>query len=109
MRRLQAVVVVIACALALLSASALPRDVRFPAENAFPEVAHRPDPNLALRQQIADTASGDIAYYRFGHGSPVVLQAGYRATVAEWDVAFLAALGEKHEVIAFDNRGVGRS
>jgi hypothetical protein len=109
MRRLQAVVVVIACALALLSASALPRDVRFPAENACPEVAHRPDPNLALRQQIGHTASGDIAYYRFGHGSPVVLQTGYRATVAEWDVAFLAALGEKHEVIAFDNRGVGRS
>jgi hypothetical protein len=75
MKPLQAVVVVIACALALLSASAPARDP-------------------ALRQQIAHTASGDIAYYRFGKGSPVVLQTGYRATVAEWDAAFLAAFGE---------------
>ncbi|MDB5834798.1 MAG: alpha/beta hydrolase [Caballeronia sp.] len=109
MRHLQAVVVVIACALALLSAPALAHDLQFPAENACPEVAHRPDRDPALRQQIAHTASGDIAYYRFGHGSPVVLQTGYRATVAEWDVAFLAALGEKHDVIVFDNRGIGRS
>jgi pimeloyl-ACP methyl ester carboxylesterase len=109
MRHLQAVAVVIACALALVSASVFARDVRFPAENACPDVAHRPDRNPALRQQIARTARGDIAYYRFGQGSPVVLQTGYRATVAEWDAAFLAALGEKHDVIVFDNRGVGRS
>ncbi|MFT4507901.1 alpha/beta fold hydrolase [Caballeronia sp. 15711] len=109
MRHLQAVVVVMACALALLSASAFARNVQFPAENACPDVANRPDRDPALRQQIAHTASGDIAYYRFGHGSPVVLQTGYRATVAEWDIAFLAALAEKHDVIVFDNRGVGRS
>ena len=109
MRRLQSVVVVIACALALASASVLAHDVRFPAENACPDVAHRPDRNPALRQQIAHTARGEIAYYRFGHGSPVVLQTGYRATVAEWDAAFLTALGGKHDVIVFDNRGVGRS
>ncbi|CAN7363177.1 alpha/beta hydrolase [Caballeronia sp. LjRoot34] len=112
MRHLQAVVVAIACALALLSASALARDIhdiQLPAESPCPDVAHRPDRDPALRQQIAHTPSGDIAYYRFGHGSPVVLQTGYRATVAEWDAAFLAALGEKHDVIVFDNRGVGRS
>ena len=109
MKHLQAVVVVIACALTLVSASALARDVRFPAENACPDGAHRPDRDPALRQQIAHTPRGDIAYYRFGHGSPVVLQTGYRATVAEWDAAFLAALGRQHDVIVFDNRGVGRS
>ena len=109
MKHLQAVVVVIACALALVPASALARDVRFPAENACPDVAQRPDRDPALRQQIAHTPRGDIAYYRFGHGSPVVLQTGYRATVAEWDAAFLAALGRQHDVIVFDNRGVGRS
>ena len=109
MRHLQAIAVQIACALMLVSASALARDVRFPAENACPDVAHRPDRDPALRQQIAHTPRGDIAYYRFGHGSPVVLQTGYRATVAEWDAAFLAALGKKHDVIVFDNRGVGRS
>lgn len=109
MNHLQAAVVVIACAMALLSTPALARDVRFPAENACPDVAHRPDRDPDLRQQIAHTARGDIAYYRFGHGSPVVLQTGYRATVSEWDAAFLAALGRQHDVIVFDNRGVGRS
>lgn len=91
MRHWQAAVLVIACALAVVSASALARDVRFPAENACPDVAQRPDRDPTLRQQIAHTARGDIAYYRFGHGSPVVLQTGYRATAAEWDAAFLAA------------------
>jgi pimeloyl-ACP methyl ester carboxylesterase len=109
MRHLRAVVFVIAWVLALLPASAFARDIRFPAENTCSGFAHRPDRDPALRQQIAHTPSGDIAYYRFGHGSPVVLQTGFRATIAEWNVEFLAALANKHEVIVFDNRGVGRS
>ncbi|OXC73516.1 hypothetical protein [Caballeronia sordidicola] len=66
MKRLQAVVVVIACALELLSVSALARDVHLPAENACPDMAHRPERDPALRRQIVHTASGDIAYHRFG-------------------------------------------
>jgi pimeloyl-ACP methyl ester carboxylesterase len=109
MKNLLAVIVVSACAFAPLSTPALARDIQFPAENACPDVAHRPDRDPAVREQVAHTASGDIAYYRFGHGSPVVLQTGYRATVAEWDAAFLAALAKQHDVIVFDNRGIGRS
>ena len=53
--------------------------------------------------------NGDIAYYRFGRGTPIVLQTGFRATMAEWDAAFLTDLARRHEVIVFDNRGIGRS
>ncbi|HVY16967.1 MAG TPA: alpha/beta hydrolase [Rhodopila sp.] len=62
-----------------------------------------------VRQQIAGTPYGPIAYYRFGHGSPILLVTGYRADVAEWSAAFLSELAKQHEVIVFDNRGVGRS
>ncbi|MFC0697826.1 alpha/beta fold hydrolase [Paraburkholderia humisilvae] len=60
-------------------------------------------------QQIADTPRGPIAYYRLGKGSPLVLVTGFRATLTEWDAAFLTDLAKYHDVIVFDNRGVGRS
>src|SRR5258705_7882096 len=56
------------------------------------------------REQIAQTARGPLAYYRFGHGSPLLLVTGYRATMSEWDAAFLAELAKHHDVIIFDNR-----
>ncbi|MDE1010843.1 MAG: alpha/beta hydrolase [Paraburkholderia fungorum] len=60
-------------------------------------------------EQIADTPRGPLAYYRFGHGSPLLLVTGYRATMSEWDATFLAELAKHHDVIVFDNRGIGRS
>src|ERR1700761_6887705 len=60
-------------------------------------------------EQIANTPRGPLAYYQFGHGSPLLLVTGYRATVSEWDAAFLTELAKHHDVIVFDNRGVGRS
>jgi pimeloyl-ACP methyl ester carboxylesterase len=69
----------------------------------------RPDRDMALHEQIAQTADGPIAYYRFGHGSPLLLITGYRATLAEWNAYFLGELAKQHQVIVFDNRGVGRS
>jgi pimeloyl-ACP methyl ester carboxylesterase len=85
------------------------KTVSYPLENACPVLAHRPDQQSSIREQIAHTPRGDIAYYRFGHGSPIVLQTGYRATLSEWDAAFLTDLAKQHEVIVFDNRGIGRS
>jgi 3-oxoadipate enol-lactonase len=38
---------------------------------------------------------------------PLLLINGYAATGADWDPGFLEALGEAHEVIRPDNRGVG--
>jgi pimeloyl-ACP methyl ester carboxylesterase len=69
----------------------------------------RPDRHLALQEQVLKTSSGSIGYFRFGKGSPIVLITGYRATMAEWNTYFLSELAKSHEVIVFDNRGVGLS
>ena len=72
--------------------------------------ALRPDAQDDLTEQILQIpAGGRIAYYRFGQGSPVVLVTGYRASLSEWNTWFLRELATQHEVIIFDNRGVGRS
>lgn len=68
-----------------------------------------PAAQASLRQGIAATRMGPMGYYRFGHGSPLVLITGYRATLSEWNAAFLDALARHHEVIVVDNPGVGRS
>ncbi|MCA6112685.1 alpha/beta fold hydrolase [Bradyrhizobium cenepequi] len=71
--------------------------------------AARADRDMALHEQVALTANGPIGYYRFGQGSPLVLITGYRAALSEWSAYFLTELAKKHEVIVFDNRGIGRS
>ncbi|MDE8559216.1 alpha/beta fold hydrolase [Pantoea vagans] len=71
--------------------------------------SRRPDRSAGLREQSVSTPDGSIAYYRFGHGSPVIFFTGYRATIAEWNTRFLGELAAQHEIILYDNRGVGRS
>lgn len=62
-----------------------------------------------LRQQVIATRTGPQAYVRFGHGTPLLLITGYRATVSEWNSAFVDALAADHDVIVLENPGVGRS
>jgi pimeloyl-ACP methyl ester carboxylesterase len=69
----------------------------------------RPDQDLNLHEQIAQTERGPIGYYRFGHGSPLILITGYLSTLSEWNAFFLSELANKYEVIVFDNRGIGQS
>ncbi|ARP80401.1 hypothetical protein CAL12_05835 [Bordetella genomosp. 8] len=69
----------------------------------------RPDAQADLTQRYVITPRGPIAYYRFGQGSPIVLVTGYRATIANWNAYFLGELARRHEVIVFDNRGIGGS
>ncbi|MEX3973761.1 alpha/beta fold hydrolase [Paraburkholderia caribensis] len=109
MKRLLTIVAIGSLLAGTLARHVEARTVIYPAENACPVVANRPDRNPTIREQIAHTARGDIAYYRFGKGSPIVLQTGYRATLSEWDTAFLTGLAKEHQVIVFDNRGIGRS
>jgi len=53
--------------------------------------------------------SAELACRVVGAGPPLLLVNGYAASSADWDPAFLAALGESFEVICPDNRGVGNS
>jgi pimeloyl-ACP methyl ester carboxylesterase len=50
-----------------------------------------------------------IGYRRIGSGPPLVMIMGFGGTMAEWDPALLTALGARHTVIVFDNRGVATS
>ena len=52
---------------------------------------------------------GQIEYYRFGHGSPVVLIPGYATDVTSWNREFLTKLAEKHQFILLNNRNVAGS
>jgi pimeloyl-ACP methyl ester carboxylesterase len=106
---LKSKVLAIALACAALSSAAHARTTSYPHEAACLAPAATSSIYADHREQIADTSRGPLAYYRFGHGSPILLVTGYRATLSEWDAAFLAELAKHHDVIVFDNRGVGRS
>ncbi len=102
-------VLAIALACAALSNAAQARTASYPHETACVAPPATASIYANHREQIADTSRGPLAYYRFGHGSPLLLVTGYRATMSEWDAAFLAELAKHHDVIVFDNRGIGRS
>ncbi len=57
----------------------------------------------------ANVDQGQLEYYRFGHGSPIVLITGYVSDVTSWDRDFIADLASQHELIVFNNRLVAGS
>ncbi|MDO7868815.1 alpha/beta fold hydrolase [Nocardioides jiangxiensis] len=59
--------------------------------------------------QFAPTPAGDLAYVRRGSGSPLLLVMGVAGHHRMWSEEFLDALAEEHDVVAFDNRGIGQS
>jgi pimeloyl-ACP methyl ester carboxylesterase len=61
-----------------------------------------------LREGRAVAAAALVPSYRgSGSGPPLLLLNGYAATHADWDPAFLGALGAHAEVLAVDHRGMG--
>lgn len=72
-------------------------------------------PRLSVRAQFKPEVKfaqvGDIqlAYYVRGKGEPLVMINGFLATMSVWDPALIEALSQKHQLILFDNRGVGLS
>lgn len=59
--------------------------------------------------RIARTARGAVGYRVVGAGPPVVLIMGYTGTMENWDPRFVDALAESHQVVIFDNAGIGRT
>jgi pimeloyl-ACP methyl ester carboxylesterase len=51
----------------------------------------------------------DIAYKMFGNGDPLLLISGSGNVMDSWPTSFLHELSKDHEVIIFDNRGVGNT
>lgn len=54
---------------------------------------------------------GDVklAYYIRGEGQPLLMINGFLSTMSLWDPALLEKLSKNHQLIVFDNRGVGLS
>src|SRR6478609_5872972 len=81
-------------------------------------IARNPDP-LTREQLLAEPQGEEVTLARHdgtvlralaaGQGPPVVLVHGYTVTLSEWNVVWDELLARGFRVIAFDQRGHGRS
>jgi len=62
-----------------------------------------------LEPQYLSIQGGQLEYYRFGCGTPIVLIAGYATDITSWNEKLLSDLAQHHEIIIFNNRNVGGS
>lgn len=67
-----------------------------------PNIQHPP----AKKVHVGDI---DIAYKIFGKGNPLLLISGAGNVMDSWPTSFLNELSSTHQVIIFDNRGVGNT
>jgi len=64
-----------------------------------------------FRPEIKYTQVGDVklAYYTRGTGEPLLMINGFMSTMSLWDPIMIEELAKQHQLILFDNRGVGLS
>jgi len=64
-----------------------------------------------FKAEVKTVTVGDVklAYYIRGEGKPLVMINGFISTMSLWDPALLDELAKHHQLILFDNRGVGLS
>lgn len=64
-----------------------------------------------FKAEVKTINVGDIkiAYYIRGQGKPLIMINGFISTMSLWDPALLDELAKHHQLILFDNRGVGLS
>jgi len=61
------------------------------------------------RENTAEVNGIDVYYRKYGSGEPLLLIMGLSGNADWWDPLFLQVLAERFHVVAFDNRGAGRS
>jgi pimeloyl-ACP methyl ester carboxylesterase len=68
-------------------------------------------PAVNAPTQFVQTSKERYAYRRFGKKSaaPLLLLQHFTGTLDNWDPALTAALAAEHDVILFDNAGIGKS
>ncbi len=64
---------------------------------------------LTIETQYANIDNKQIAYRKFGNGTPVILANRFRGTLDTWDPLFLDLLAENNTVVTFDYSGIGYS
>ncbi len=68
-----------------------------------------PRPTTADGARLIDVDGTAINYLRAGAGSPLVLIHGASSNHRDWTLGAMQAMAERHDVIAFDRPGLGRS
>lgn len=65
----------------------------------------------AFKPKIQYVQVGEVklAYYVRGKGKPLVMINGFISTMSLWDPLLIEELAKRHQLIIFDNRGVGLS
>lgn len=65
----------------------------------------------SFKAEVKYAQVGDVklAYYTRGTGKPLLMINGFLSTMSLWDPALLEELAKNHQIIVFDNRGVGLS
>jgi pimeloyl-ACP methyl ester carboxylesterase len=78
--------------------------------NAYAQ-ASKAASNAQTKPEIKYVQVGDVklAYYTRGQGEPLLMINGFISTMSLWDPALLDELSKNHQLILFDNRGVGLS
>lgn len=64
---------------------------------------------LAAPTKTVVTSSGRVGYREVGAGSPLLLVMGLGGSINDWAPGFVDALAAGHEVVVFDNAGVGET
>ena len=59
--------------------------------------------------QVVRTPAGTVAYRELGSGPALLLITGADASMDDWPPSMVDALAAHHEVVVFDNAGVGRT
>lgn len=70
-----------------------------------------PTLQAGFKPEVKFAQVGDVklAYYIRGEGEPLLMINGFLSTMSLWDPALIEELAEEHQLILFDNRGVGLS
>lgn len=64
---------------------------------------------MEMREGEAEVNGINIYFREYGKGDPLLLIMGLSANADWWGEAFLRRLAERFKVVAYDNRGAGRS
>ena len=59
--------------------------------------------------RVISTSDGQVGYRSIGSGPPIVMIMGFSSSMDGWPPNFVDSLAADHEVITFDNSGIGKT
>jgi pimeloyl-ACP methyl ester carboxylesterase len=72
--------------------------------------ASKPIPSITtVPIQVIKTTDGSVSYRSDGNGSPLVMIMGFGGSQDNWPPDLVNALAKHHQVIIFDNAGIGQT